>query len=124
MGYRSDVKSVIYGDKATLDAFIVSAKLRHAGDALDWVLSNCEQRELLNDKAVLFLQVDAVKWYSEYPETSLWDTLCTEAVERGLCWEFARIGEEYQDVEYKEGAPDDLFANGLLGVRRSITVDF
>lgn len=124
MGYRSDVKSVIYGDKATLDAFIVSTKLRHAGETLDWIIANCEVHELLGNEAVLLLQVDNVKWYPEYPETELWDTLCTEAVERGLCWEFVRIGEEYEDIEYEAGAPDHLRTTGLLSVHRSIAVNF
>lgn len=70
---------------------------------------------------------DSLKWYEEYPEVAhFWETMRAADAE-GVPWEFMRVGEYADDVEFRESdsSGDWMFgaAHAHLGIETKITVD-
>ena len=71
MGYRSEVKSVIYADKNKIDSFINDNK-----EAFDYLKSEFDDALQVIDKdneKIIFLNGDAWKWYPTFKEIQAWD---------------------------------------------------
>ena len=106
MGYRSDVRVV-----TTLEGFenmqeIAFEIAEKKGVANDMVLFPAAGE----DPEVLFSHYDAqedylcfgfdcVKWYDDYKDVALFMETLEVANERGIDWQFVRIGEYFEDVE-------------------------
>ena len=114
MGYKSEVRCLIYGSKQDLDAFLTAQVLIGGSTVLrdfkhqltrytTWVYldevypiePNAQKKEL----HILDLHEPSTKWYEDFPEVSAWMAFMEEAPEMGLQFEFMRLGEERGDTE-------------------------
>jgi hypothetical protein len=145
MGYRSQVRAVIYGDPEKLQAFITKAMLEgcsvfeHFKDDLRRYRSALrdydaeataaqpanaqggrETQWKLTPIEVLDLKGDDWKWYDDYADVKAWHALMDESADFDLSWEFVRVGEETPDVVMEHHLTDDHGGDLLLGVERSI----
>jgi hypothetical protein len=98
MGYRSEVKSLIYGEPATMAKFLednaelVDAVREDFGSDLDTYHKS--------KQTLLFLDMPYVKWYSSDAGVIRWHNLLSLANEAELMFEFVRIGEDSEgDIE-------------------------
>ncbi len=116
MGYRSQVRALIYGPEEQMDVFMTTESLilgssvfvhfkenltRYTIKVSFWIAGG-EQPES-HIYHVLDLSGDAWKWYSSYPDVQAWHDFMHRAEEAELAWEFARIGEgegNELDTEY------------------------
>lgn len=97
MGYRSEVKGLIYGTADEMEAFKLACF-----DLYNQVREDFgdEITDESNDKfKLLYLNAPYTKWYDEYEEVQRWSELYDLARDAGLNVEFMRAGEEQGDVE-------------------------
>lgn len=132
MGYRSSVRSLIYGDPDKIDALVAKHTLLGT-EAADSVLREVRRYSILRDTAapgvvvmgstyeVLDLYGDSWKWYDSYPDVQFWHALLEEAAELGLNTEFVRIGENENDIQIERNIQDD--GCELVNVYASIECD-
>jgi len=133
MGYRSQVRSLIYGPKEKLDEFLLlhttilgSEVFRYFKDSLSryTVKADIYLKEQKSSEEILIHVLDlsgySWKWYESYEDVQAWENLIYEAQEFGLNTEFIRIGEDDTDIVCRTN-DDNL---GLLGISRSICDDF
>jgi hypothetical protein len=148
MGYRSQVRSLIYGDPALICALVAAdaltgkggIALNNFGDSLkrysfttsvyDNEATNAQKPDANGGRNLIYRDVefqcldlcgDFWKWYPDYPDVMAWENLLIRAAEMGLNTEFVRIGEEDDDVEIRRDLPDE--GDYLIGVSRSIHDD-
>ena len=124
MGYRSDVTIVAYPSIGNADKFAL-LKL--------YVDENLPDKfEVIGegDKRYLHCYIGGVKWYPGYEEVDVysrmfdeWDKLfIDEADPHGeslFHYEFMRVGEEYEDVEYHSS----YGADHALNLSREVYID-
>lgn len=112
MGYRSQVRALIYGPKDHLDAYIVQVRLienknrvfkdfsesltRYAAKVA--VFSETTGTLVEQEVHVLDLYGDNWKWYENYEDVQAWEAFMREAENNELNYEFVRIGEEANDI--------------------------
>jgi len=121
MGYRSDVKALVYPlggadnllnyDKLKLLMNTTFKDLYESwSDDFDW-----------NDKhRVLMFDANSVKWYESYDEVKNFTVFLDDVQKLGYEYEFMRIGEDDTDVESMTSSNAERF----LYVQRSIEVSF
>jgi hypothetical protein len=104
MGYRSEVKSLVYGsydDMAkfkTDNAELIEQLAEDFGfDVKQWAIGKYE---------MIYLSLNYTKWYDSYTEVIRWNNLLTLANEAELMTEFVRIGEEAGDIEQEYSQTD------------------
>jgi hypothetical protein len=121
MGYRSDVVAVFYAphDKA-------AALKLYVDENFPEELKGC-LRPIKNSQHEGYMFSDSdVKWYSDYPEVKAFDKFVEDfrelANKEEVMWayEFARIGENTEDIE--EDSSD--YADRELYVNRTIESNF
>jgi len=102
MGYRSEVKSLIYGTAEEMKEFKMACFDLYNQVREDFGNDLTDEK---NDKyEILYLNLSYMKWYNEYEEVQRWDEFYQLADEFGLATEFCRVGEEMGDVEdYNSG---------------------
>jgi hypothetical protein len=97
MGYRSEVKSLVYGEPAAMAKFmadnaeLVDAVREDFGSSLDTYHKS--------KQTLLYLDMPYVKWYDDDAGVIRWGNLLSLANEAELMTEFVRIGEEAGDIE-------------------------
>jgi hypothetical protein len=97
MGYRSEVKSLVYGELAAMAKFmadnaeLVDAVREDFGSSLDTYHKS--------KQTLLYLDMPYVKWYDDDAGVIRWGNLLSLANEAELMTEFVRIGEEAGDIE-------------------------
>lgn len=109
MGYRSDVKILIYGERDDVTAFVASEKLKGIPEGLSsHPLQEPErngherrQYDYYNGGWHTMLEFSwwDTKWYESYTDVSYWDNLASvfeEAFPR-LSMEYVRVGESVDD---------------------------
>ena len=98
MGYRSDVRSVIYGETAKMNGFMQSQqeKILLVNDDIGTIEINEK-----NDETIMHLHNDSVKWYEDYPSVIAWNEMLDKAEEAGLAYEFIEIGEDANDYNQR-----------------------
>ena len=110
MGYRSQVRCLIYGTKDNLDAYITEASLitestvfREFKESLTRYTTkvyysrlNGPEEEIIQ---VLDLYCDDWEWYESYPDVQAWMKFMEESAEADLQYEFVRVGENDNDIE-------------------------
>ena len=125
MGYRSQVEGLIYGDPEKIDVYIVKHKMQYGDKNVFEQFKDGEIQikdfEVLKYGAVengaddkptkvpqkyIRLSGDDWKWYEDYDDVKMWEKFMTESEDFGLNWEFARVGEEADDVERRDGGTD------------------
>lgn len=135
MGYRSSVEIIVYGEPEIFDAFIASMKLANHSVFTDWVdwdrdaespvfsYTEVNTRGLEDTSyKLMHFRVDEVKWYDGYEAIVAWENdFLPKAVDVGLNWEFARIGEDSGDAVCNAGG-DDVY--GLLSITSYIESDY
>ena len=147
MGYRSQVRAVIYGDGDKLQTLVTkqlllgsdlferfkdgltryhSTRQRYDDDATMEQTPDPETgaRKIIwvtEDIEVLDLYGDSWKWHEDYPDVAAWEAFMLEAEEFDLSYEFVRIGEENEDIERRSNVLHD--GDDMLGVTRTICDD-
>lgn len=147
MGYRSEVRALIYGEPETVCQLVAAHVLQGGvnvlqafGDSLtryrvqrrtyDGEATCAQERDAdgrqtpiftTREVEVLDLYGDSWKWYEDYKEVRAWTEFQHAAVELGLSYEFVRVGEETEDVETISDVQDD--GDCYLQVARSIVDD-
>lgn len=94
MGYRSEVKGLIYGTKEEMQAFKESIFNLYNQVREDF--GNEMTDETNSDFEILYLNSPYTKWYDGYDEVQRWNELYHLADEFGLNTEFVRIGESQE----------------------------
>jgi hypothetical protein len=98
MGYRSEVKSLVYGTSEQMAKF-------KADNAELWEVLAEDFGENLSGRnlgkyEMLYLNLEYSKWYDSYSEVIRWNNLLTLAQDADLATEFVRIGEDSEgDIE-------------------------
>ena len=130
MGYRSDVTIIMYPSADHRDKF--AALKLYVDENLP------DEFEVIGegDRRYLHCYIDGVKWYDSYEEVdtysklfSEWDELFADpddpSAKEGLQadtifqYEFMRIGEDYEDVEYHQS----YGADHVLNMSREVYID-
>lgn len=127
MGYRSNVRCLIYGEPDVVQAFWTKHKMMGNTALLNWSESIKRYRLRYNnhDRSVIDLTAESWKWYDTYDDVLAWQSLlaaidsdhANEVYE--LSYEFARIGDDDADIEYR--ATENCVY--YLGINRSIETD-
>lgn len=115
MGYRSEVKCIIYGSPEVLDSFIAkhvmqgNKFLSELSDHITYGLitrtwyHNDGKRDEVQNKIMDF-HGSQFKWYDEFEDVQGLNQLMDdidENYEDTLDFEFVRVGEDYKDIETK-----------------------
>jgi hypothetical protein len=130
MGYRSDVTMIMYPSADHRDKF--AALKLYVDENLP------DEFEVIGegDRRYLHCYIDGVKWYDSYEEVSAytkafneWDDMFADpddpSAKEGLQadpifhYEFMRIGEDYEDVEYHQS----YGADHALNMSREVYID-
>ena len=121
MGYRSDVKALIYpasGDTNLLEYDKLKLLMNTTfKDVFDSLVDNFYWND--THRALEFTAT-SIKWYESFPEVALFPKFLADVQELGYEYEFIRIGEDTDDIE--DDSTGD--AHGFLYVSRSIEVAF
>ena len=97
MGYRSEVKSLVYGEPAAMAKFKADNAELIEALAVDY---GSDLTHTNNDEFdIMFLDLPYSKWYDSFSEVIRWTNLLDLANEAELMTEFVRIGEEAGDIE-------------------------
>ena len=110
MGYRSDVRCLIYGPREQIDAILMrealgAKRLDYWNDYISTydaeLFRNREEREIVH---VIDFEATGVKWYDGYPEVDGFNAFRNELageLEEGskIAIEWACVGEETADIE-------------------------
>jgi len=110
MGYRSNVRCLIYGTEEKLEAFLTykllitgTSVFRDMGDSLTrYSITHSDYQGDTKTIHVLDLYLDRCKWYEDYEDVKAWHTFMDQAEEADLDYEFIRIGEDSGDIERSE----------------------
>ena len=136
MGYRSQVRSIIYGEPELVDALLAKEKLagdkgiQHLFDGFITVTDSLqrvyvpkqntdgttESERIEVPMKVIDLEGSDWKWYDEYDDVKHWHALLTEAENMGLNYEFVRVGEESGDIEEDRSADADYLLNTYVSI--------
>lgn len=118
MGYRSEVKSVIYQTKDKFDKFYNDNK-----EEIEYFREEfgCLSIGIKGPYKVLFLDFEEVKWYDSFPEVISWHNFLEKAEESGMYYEFVRLGEDDSDVELDSNIDDD--GSYILVLERHIKIN-
>jgi hypothetical protein len=120
MGYRSEVKSVIYGNKDDVSKFkeLFFNEYNQLVEDFATELTSFDR----GDRTFIYLDADYIKWYDEHEETQRWHAFLILAQDLGLATEFVRVGESSEgDIEQDYSGEDCL---NYLTPRLSIDVGF
>ena len=98
MGYRSEVKSLVYGEPKEVDAFL------NEYEELIVALNSDFETSLTitenSDYKIIYLSLSYAKWYASYEDVKRWNSLYSLANDFNLKTEFVRIGEDSEgDIE-------------------------
>jgi hypothetical protein len=147
MGYRSQVRCLIYGEPDKLNALIVKHQLEGGKIFDSWFADSLKrytavrhrynaeksaampkddggaQRAVWDDVEVevLDLQGDDWKWYPNYDDVIAWEEFMRSADEFDCSFEFVRIGEDTTDIEQESNVLDE--GDYWLGVHSTITCE-
>ena len=105
MGYRSDVAyCMAFADEAKRDAFHELVRLRKD------VMSKELEQFCAIDEAMPWItaSIKDVKWYDSFEDVRAHEDMLELCVECGGSYKFVRIGEEYDDLDEREGGDGDV----------------
>lgn len=124
MGYRSEITVLFYAQGA--DEWPLLKLFFAENFPKDWV-ENLEEVHHGNKSGFVF-RVSDYKWYDSYPEVQAFNEFeekfkgldkCAD-VDGAWSYEFARIGEDYNDIEHR--CSDN--AHYVLNIKRYAEIDF
>jgi hypothetical protein len=124
MGYRSEVTAVFYtAEKDEWPLLKLFVEENFPKDLADCLRAECE--ESCNTWGFVF-SVSDYKWYDSYPEVQAFNEFeekfksLQKCVDGAWACEFARIGEDYTDIENRSSNHADY----ILRVIRNIEIEF
>jgi hypothetical protein len=122
MGYRSDVKAIIYplGGEHNLLEYDKLKTLMNTTFKNVYETWGDEYFKWNDKHRVLVFDANSVKWYDSYPDVALFTPFLDEVHELGYEYEFIRIGEDDTDVDSMSSGD----AENFMYVQRSIEVSF
>lgn len=133
MGYRSDIMLVVYPDYTDEEYKIGKSEpiIRKKGEDKYNTLKLLMQTKFKDvaetwdlkfddDKLRLVISEDNIKYYESYDEIASFERFKEEIVELGYCMEFARIGEEYDDIIIENMGHNVEY---VLRINREIVMD-
>lgn len=99
MGYRSEVKSCIYGEPSEMDKFMADN-----ADALTQIKedfgSQLRTLKMGDRRKFIYIDCEYSKWYDEFSDVQRWHAFLELAKEAELSTEFVRVGEDSEgDIE-------------------------
>jgi len=112
VGYRSDVRCLIYGPVEEIKKFEVAIAIL-MGDANPFELNKSDLKFYNGIRygrdpgprlRFIDLNCEAVRWYDSYPDVESWKKLLAWIQENepdGVCLEYVRVGEEGRDVDQR-----------------------
>jgi hypothetical protein len=126
MGYRSDLKVLIYPDVKNPSEeqplyeqlkVLMATTFKEVFDQFDDPYMTWMHKEY-----ALMFSLEDVKWYPSYPEVRVFEAMLDsfaggEEGIAGYCTEFIRIGEDTEDVEERHTGHNNHY---YLSVRRTI----
>jgi hypothetical protein len=125
MGYRSDIKAVFY----TTDKEAWPVLKLYVDE--NFPEGDKEHLRVIRGKYITgyLFEVDGWKWYDSYPEVIAFNRFVSNLLELAdgdddgppWCYEFARVGEDYEDLEVNRSNKAEQY---VLNFARSIEVDF
>lgn len=145
MGYRSQVRILIYGEPdrvlALTTAHALTSKINIFEEDVKHINRYSTVRRIADEEAIIAQTVEGKrpwitrevtydvidltgedwKWYTEYEGVQAWVDLMASAADMGCCYEFIRIGEDTGDIEEDCAVEDG--GDHYLGVSRSIYCD-
>ena len=124
MGYRSEVMAVFY--TTSKEEFPLLKLFVEENWPKEGSLSSLEWLKAQDHFGYVFHEED-VKWYESFPEVQAFYAfvrsfrVIADSEEKKQSWfyEFARIGEDYNDIETEYS----LYSDGVLSVSRAIRLD-
>lgn len=103
MGYRSEVRAIIYGNEQDLSAHILGQVILlnslTIGELKDYLKRYVVQHKEDEELSVLELHMSNIKWYSDFKYVTQWMEFMKQSTTMNLQYEFIRIGEEPGDIE-------------------------
>lgn len=121
MGYRSDVAALFYAENENYPPFKLFFKENFPHEEWGGCVTEFKNKYTQGFK----FYCEDVKWYDSYESVQKFEAFMdklkelTSDYELGWCYEFCRVGEEYNDIDFvTEGK-----VGGLLGLNRSIYFD-
>lgn len=134
MGYRSDVMLVVYPDYTNEEAEEfrndAAARKKHYDDkynALKLLMQTTFKEvakhwtlQFEDDKQRLVISEEGIKYYDTYEDVIALDTFKDEVTDLGYCMEFARIGEEYDDITIENMGHNVEY---VIRINREIVID-
>lgn len=116
MGYRSDVAIAIqFETPEHLAAFKAAVKL--SGVAAD--IEALEDFRDRDDRTINCYYAD-VKWYESFDDVKATHRLMEQAVDQEGSYCFVRIGEDYNDIEDRDGGDNPPY--DLIQINRSVSL--
>jgi hypothetical protein len=129
MAYRNEIRCVIYGTKENLDTFLTTQALILGSPVLKEFNESLTRYKIERTTSfppekitlhVLDLYGADWKWDCSYPDVKLWLEFMEASATAGLHYEFIRIGEDIEDIEFLNSTDNDY----LLGVEHPTTTDY
>jgi hypothetical protein len=124
MGYRSEVTAVFYtNEKDEWPLLKLFVDENFPKDLDDYLHEECEEPR---SRWGIVLRLDDYKWYDSYPEVQAFNEFEERFTSMDKChdgtwaFEFARIGEETDDIEERSSNHADY----ILRVVRHIEIEF
>ena len=124
MGYRSEITAVFYTcEKDEWPLLKLFVDENFPKDLAECLSEECEEPR---KRWGFVFRVEDTKWYESFPEVREFEQFEEKFVAMGKCkdgtWscEFARIGEDYTDIETRSSDHADY----VLRVERRIEIDF
>jgi hypothetical protein len=127
MGYRSEVMCVIYPTERNRDVgeerydLIKTLMNTQFKDVMDYW--GDDYFIWYDHKKVLEFKASDIKWYDGYPDIQRFNEMrefFENELNEQISVEFARIGEEYGDIDIE----CSTYAENLLNIHRSIETDY
>ena len=102
MGYRSEIAF-----KTTTEGFLLIKKWNdEIKERADRPLQYLEIHK--TSSGFYKLSHDYIKWYDSYPEIHNFEEFMSRLTEQNIPWAFVRIGEERDDIEFRNNWVDDM----------------
>ena len=121
MGYRSEVRCLVYPSSA-----LEPSQQTEAYNTLK-MLMNTTFKDVMDDfganitfidvKEVVDFEINDVKWYDSWDDVSRFMAMLPQLEEAGFSYEYIRVGEDSDDIEYRN-TENNL---GFLGTHTAIT---
>ena len=121
MGYYSDVALSMY--KKDYNKMV---ELNKENEDFNDLIRIANKRTYTGDEDVVTLYWESVKWHTAFPEIGTIEDYLRILVEQDRPYNFIRIGEDWDDVEYNYHYSDTVDSNIVIdkiSLYRAINID-